>query len=75
MMTKAQESAAPEIRHANREIESRVNKFAQNLHVFEVAVEAVKKGLDPGSKGMCFFGLHRPPGKGRYVAQCFLVLQ
>jgi hypothetical protein len=33
MMTGAEKSAAPEIRHANREIESRVNKFAQNLHV------------------------------------------
>jgi hypothetical protein len=33
MMTKTQESTAPEIRHANREIESQVNKFAQNLHV------------------------------------------
>ena len=33
MITKAQKSAAPEIRHANREVESRVNKFAQNLHV------------------------------------------
>ena len=33
MMIKAQKSAAPEIRHWHCEIESRVNKFAQNLHV------------------------------------------
>jgi hypothetical protein len=75
MMTMAQKSAAPEIRDADREIESRVNKFAQNLHVLELAVEAVKEGLDPGSKGVCFFVLHRPVGRVRYVAQCFFVLQ
>ena len=33
MKVEARKSAAPEIRHADREIESRVNKFAQNLHV------------------------------------------
>jgi hypothetical protein len=38
MMTKTQKSAAPEIRHADREIESRVNKFSQNLQVFQLAV-------------------------------------
>jgi hypothetical protein len=74
-MTEAEKSAAPEIRHWHCEIESRVNKFAQDLHVLEMAVEAVKEGLDPGSKGVCFFVLHRPRGKVRYVAQCFVVLQ
>jgi len=75
MMTKTQESATPELRHPDREIESRVNKFAQNLHVLQLAVEAVKEGLDPSSKGVCFFELHRPLERVRYVAQCFFVLQ
>lgn len=74
-MTEAEKSAAPEIRHANREIESRVNEFAQNLHVLEMAVEAVKEGLDPGSKQVRFFVLRRPRGKVSYVGQCFFVLQ
>jgi hypothetical protein len=75
MMTEAEKSAAPEIGHWHREIESRINKFAQNLHVFKMAVEAVKEGLDPCFKRVCFFVLHRPLGKVRYVAQCILVLQ
>ena len=64
-MTEAQKSAAPEVRHRNREIESRVNKFAQNLHVLEMAVEAEKEGLDSCSKQVRLFVLHRPRGKVR----------
>ena len=65
MMTGAQKSAAPEIRHWHREIHSRVNKFAQNLHVLKVAVEAEKEGLDPCSKQVHLFVLRRPRGKIR----------
>ena len=75
MMTEAEKSAAPEIRHWHCEIESRVNKFAQNLHVLEMAVEAVEEGLDPCSKRVCFFVVHRPCGKACYVAQRVFVLQ
>jgi hypothetical protein len=75
MMTEADESAAAEIRHADREVESRVKEFAQNLHVFEMAVEAEKEGLDSGSKQARLFVLHRPRGMVRYVAQCAFVLQ
>jgi hypothetical protein len=67
--------AAPEIRHWHSKIQSRVNKFAQNLHVLKVAVEAEKEGLDPRSKQVRLFVLHRPRGKVRYVAQCSFVLQ
>jgi hypothetical protein len=75
MITEVQKSAAPEIRHADREIESRVNKFAQNLHVLKMAVEAEKEGLDPRFKQVRSFVLHRPRGKVRYVGQCLFVLQ
>jgi hypothetical protein len=75
MMTEARKSAAPEIRHWHRKVQPRVNKFAQNLHVLKMAVEAEKEGLDPGSKGVCFFVLYRPRGKVRYATQCFSVLQ
>ena len=49
-ITEAEKSAASEVRHRHREIELRVNKFAQNLHVLEMAVEAVEEGLDPCAK-------------------------
>ena len=75
MMTGAQKSAALEIRHWNREIHSRVNKFAQNLHVLEMAVEAEKEGLDSCSKQVRFFVLHRLRRKVRHIGQCFFVLQ
>ena len=75
MMTGAQKSAALEIRHWHREIHSRVNKFGQNLHVFKMAVEAVKEGLDPCSKQVSFFVLHRLRGKVRHVGQCLFILQ
>ena len=75
MMTEARRSAAPEIRHADREIESRVNKFAQNLHVLKVVVEAVKEGLNPSSKQVRFVVLRRLCAKVRYVGQCFFILQ
>ena len=65
MLTEAQKSAALEIRHRHCKIQSRVNKFAQNLHVLKMAVEAEKEGLDPCSKQVCFFVLHRPLGKVR----------
>ena len=75
MRTEVQKSAAPEVRHRHREIESRVNKFAQNLHVLEMAVEAEKEGLDPGFKPVRFVVLRRPRGKVRYVGQRLFVLQ
>ena len=75
LMTEVEKSAAPEIRHWHSRIQSRVNKFAQNLHVLKVAVEAEKEGLDPCSKQVRLFVLHRPRGKVRYVAQCSFVLQ
>ena len=75
MMTEAERSAASEVRHRHREIESRVNKFAQNLHVLEMAVEAVEEGLDPCPKRVCLFVMHRPCGKACYVAQRVFVLQ
>ena len=74
-MTEVQKSAPPEVRHRNCEIHSRVNKFAQNLHVLKMAVEAEKEGLDPCSKQVRFFSLDRPRGKVRYVGQCLFILQ
>ena len=74
-MTEVQKSAAPEVRHRHREIQSRVGKFAQNLHVLKMAVEAEKERLDPCFKHVRLFGLHRPCKKVRYVGQCFFVLQ
>ena len=75
MMTEVKESASPEVRHRNREIHSRVNKFAQNLHVLKMAVKAEKEGLDPRFKQVRFFALHRLRGKVRHVGQCLCVLQ
>jgi hypothetical protein len=75
MMTEAEKSAAPEIRHWHSKTQSRVNKFAQNLLVLKMAVEAEKEGLDPCSEQVRLFVLHRPRGKVRYVAQCSFVLQ
>ena len=74
-MTEVQKSASPEVRHRHREIHSRVNKFAQNLHVLEMAVKAEKEGLDPRFKQVRFFALHRLRGKVRHVGQCLFVLQ
>ncbi|HEY9074329.1 MAG TPA: hypothetical protein VIN67_09385, partial [Desulfobaccales bacterium] len=68
-------SATAEVRHRHREIDSRFNKFAQNLHALEMAVEAEKEGLDPCSKQVRFFVLHRSRRNARYVGQCLFVLQ
>ena len=68
-------SATAEVRYRHREIDSRVNKFTQNLHVLKMAVEAEKEGLDPCCKQVRFFALHRPRGKVRYVAECLFALQ
>ena len=73
-MTEVQKSASPE-RHRHREVHSRVNKFAQNLHVLKMAVEAEKERLDPGFKQVRFFVLHRPSRKVRYVGQRLSILQ
>ena len=75
MMTEVQKSAAPEVGHGKREIHSRVNKVAQNLHVIDVAVEAVKEGLDPGFKHTRFFAVRRPAGGALHVAQRSFVLE
>ena len=74
-MTEVQKSASPEVRHRNREIQSRVNKFAQNLHVLKMAVKAEKEGRDPRFKPTRFFALHGACGKVRYIGQCLFVLQ
>ena len=74
-MTEVQKSVSPEVRHRKREIHSRVNKFAQNLHVLKLAVEAEKEGLDPRFKQVRFFALHGAGGKVRYIGQCLFVLQ
>ena len=74
-MTEAEKSAAPEIRHWHCKIKSRVNKFAQNLHVPKMAVEAEKEGLDPCFKQVRFPALHRPRGKVRYVVERLFALQ
>ena len=68
-------SATAEVRHRHREIDARINKFTQNLHVLKMAVEAEKEGLDPRSKQVRLFVLRRPRGKVRYVGQCLFVLQ
>ena len=74
-MTEIQKSASPEVRHWHREVHSRVNKLAQNLHVLKMAVKAEKEGLDARFKQVRFFALHRLRGKVRYVGQCLFVLQ
>ena len=74
-MTEAEKSAVPEVCHWHGEIESRVNTFAQNLHILKVVVEAVKEGLDACSKQVRSFVLHRLRGKVRHVGQCFFILQ
>jgi hypothetical protein len=74
-MTEVQESASPEVRHRHREVHSRVNKFAQNLHVLKMAIKAEEEGLDPRFKQARFFALHRLRGKVRHVGQCLFVLQ
>ena len=75
MMTEVQKSASPEVRHRHREVHSRVNKFAQDLHVLKMPVEAEKEGVNPCFKLVCFFALHRPGGKVRHVVQGLFVLQ
>ena len=74
-MTGFQKSAAPEVGHGKREIQLRVNKVAQNLHVVNPAVEAVKEGLDPGFKRTRFCAIRRPAGGALHVAQRFFVLE
>ena len=74
-MTGVQKSVGPDIGHWNREIHSRVKKFAQNLHVLKMAVKAEKEGLDARLKQARFFALHRLRGKVRHVGQCLFVLQ
>ena len=74
-MTEVQKSTFPEVRHRHREVHSRVNKLAQNLHVLKMAVKAEKEGLDPCFKQVRFFVLHRLRGKVRHVGQCLFILQ
>ena len=66
---------APEVRHRHSEIHSRVHKFAQDLHVGSVAVEAEKKSLKPRSKHARFLAFRRPTGKALYGVQRLFVLQ
>ena len=61
-MTGVQKSVGPDVGHWNREIHSRVKKFAQNLHVLKMAVKAEKEGLYPRFKQVRFFALHRLRG-------------
>ena len=74
-MTEVQKSASSEVRHRHREVHSRVNKLAQNLHVLKMAVEAEKEGFYPRFKQVRFFALQGARGKVRYVGQCLFVLQ
>lgn len=62
---------ASEVRHRNSEIHSRVNKFAQNLHVSNLAVKAEKKSLDPRSKHARRLAFRRPAGKVLYYSTSF----
>ena len=66
---------APEVTHRKSEIHSRVGKFAQNLHVGDMAVEAEKKSLKPRSKRARFLTVRRPIRKALYVIQRPFVLQ
>jgi hypothetical protein len=66
---------APEVHHGNREIHSRVSKFAQNLHVVNMAVEAEKEGLEPCLKHVRLSVFRRPARRVLYVAQRPFVLQ
>ena len=74
-MTEVQKSASPEVGHRHREVHSRVNKFAQNLHVLKMTVKAEKEGLDPRFKQVRFFALPGARGKVCHVGQCLFVLQ
>ena len=67
--------AAPEVRHGKREIQARVNKVAQNLHVLNMAVEAEKEGLDSCCKHARFCAVHRPAGRALDAAQRPFVLE
>lgn len=75
MMTAVQKSTSPEVRHWNREIHSRVNKIAQNLHILKMAVKAEKERLDPRFKPVRFFALQGARRKVCYIGHCLFVLQ
>jgi hypothetical protein len=66
---------AHEVTHRKSEIHSRVDKFAQNLHVGDLAVEAEKKSLNPRFKHARFLAFRRPTRKALYVIQRAFVLQ
>jgi hypothetical protein len=66
---------APEVTHRKSEIHSRVDKFAQNLHVGNMMVEAEKKGLKPRFKHARFLAFRRPTRKALYVIERAFVLQ
>ena len=66
---------APEVTHRKSEIHSRVRKFAQNLHVGDMAVEAEKKSLKPRFKHARLLVFRRPTRKALYVIQRAFVLQ
>lgn len=51
---------AAEVSHRKREIHSRVDKFAQHLHVGDMAVEAEKKSFKPRFKYARFLAFRRP---------------
>ena len=53
----------PEVTHRKSEIPSHVGKFAQNLHVGNMAVEAEKKSLQPRSKHARFLAFRGPTRK------------
>ena len=69
------ELVGPEVGHRNGEIDSRVNKFAQNLHIGNIAVEAEKKSLKSCSKRAGLLAFLRPTRKALYVTQRSFVLQ
>jgi len=65
---------APEVSHRESEIHSRVRKFAENLHVGDMAVEAEKKSLKPRFKHARFLVFRCPTSKTLYVIQRPFVL-
>ena len=75
MIIEVQKLASPEVRHWHREIHSRVNKIAHNLHILKLAVKAEKESLDPRFKPVRFFALQGACGTVRYIGHCLFVLQ
>jgi len=66
---------APEVRHGERKVHSRVGELAQNLHVAKMVVEAEKHRLQPRAKDARIFGPGRPATTFLHITPGFFVLQ